>query len=184
MEKQPLKFGVLFGVGGFLYSFGFTFFASDGGIGVYICFFSLLLASYLFLAIISLVAIFANLENTLTKRLMIAGFIGLVLSSFSLQGNLFIISIILLYPSLSLFMLGFHYLFPSPDKFSRYIGLILAISISFLGIILYAAFFYEPYIEQTVYLFLLPALLSPILCILSGYHSSKMLSEVDNHDKM
>jgi len=185
-EKQPLKFGVLFGVGAFLYTFSFIFFAPDAGGGdfAFVCFFSFSLASYLFLAILSLVVIFVNRENRLTKRLMIAGSIVLILSFLLLLAMMgdygFIISFILFYPSITLFMLGFHYLSPSPGIFSRYIGFALAIPISFLGIILFAVLHYE----QTFYLFLLPGIFAAILCILSGYHSSKMLFEVDNHNKI
>lgn len=180
---KPLKYGILFGIGSFLYTFSFIFFApdADGGDFAFVCFCYFSLASYLFLAILSLVAIFVNRENRLTKRLMIAGSIVLTISFFFiLAPNMSLIpSIILFYPSLTLFMLGFHYLSPSPGKFSRYIGIALAISISFLGIILFAVFYYE----QTLYLFLLPGILAVILCTLSGYHSFRMMSEVDNHDK-
>ncbi len=180
---KPLKYGILFGVGAFLYTFSFIFFApdADGGDFAFVCFCYFSLTSYLFLAILSLVAIFVNRENRLTKRLMIAGSIVLTISFlFLLAPNMPLIpSFIMFYPSITLVMLGFHYLSPSPGIFSRYIGFALVIPISFLGIILFAVLYYE----QTLYLFLLPGIFAVILCILSGYHSSKMLSEVDNHDK-
>ena len=175
---RPLKFGILFGIGGFLYTFGFIFFALVESFGAIDYFCSFTLASYLFLAIVSLVAIFVNRENTLTKRLIITGFIFLILSFlFLLAQNVSMVpSFILFYPSLTLFMMGFHYLSPSPGRFSRYIGLVLAISISFIGIILFMILFEYPY-----HLYLLLAISTATLCIISGFHSSKMLEEC-NHE--
>ncbi len=175
--EQPLKYSILFGTGAFLYTFSFIFFASDGGEGSFIFFCSFVLPTYLFLVILSLVTISVYRENTLTKRLLIAGFIVLTLSFLFLLalGDLFKISFIIFYPSLTLFMLGFHYLSPSPGRFSRYVGLVLAISISFVGIILFMILFEYPY-----HLYLLLAICTATLCILSGYHSSRLLSEAGN----
>jgi len=182
---QPFKYGIFFGVGIILYVISFAQgFTEDPGVHILTRFCLLISISYLYLVIVSFVSIFIN-NNLLGKRLKIAGLLVLSLSFLFLLAQreiFFRFSIFSVYASVSLSMLGVHYNSSVSVEDTKYIGLISAVIISFIGIIHNVIRFYQSHFEHVFYLFLMMAVLTGILCILSGYHSYRMLSEVDNHD--
>ncbi len=181
---QPFKYGVFFGVGIILYTISFAQgFTEDPGVHVLARFCIFISISYLFLLIVSFVSTFINSNSVVGKRLKIAGLVVLSLSFLFLLAQreiFFHFSILLVYVSVSLSMLGVHYNSSVSIEDTKYIGLISAVIISFIGITHNVIRFYQSHLERVVYLFLLLAVLAATLCILSGYHSSKMLSEAGN----
>jgi len=198
--KYPLKFGVIFGVGIFLYLFSSMIFPLYSrfhpvthGPALLLLFFTFLslLVSYILLVFGSFVSITIPEKGSLEKKLMVGGFILLVLSPLFLflqfvsdlgfsMGPFFILSYILLYSGVSFSLLGYHFYSSTYGFSSKNIGFIIPSFIIFMSAVQYVISFYFAYL---LYWFLFLAIPAPILCILSGYHSSRMLKE-DNHDKM
>jgi len=177
----PLIISVFFGAGIMLYSLS-PLTANDHEFVLPIIFMT---GSYLFLLSVSIAALMTYREdfvNNSGRYLKLIGFFLILLSFLSmipLHGVMYILSVVFLYGGISLTMLGFHLQAADLTDHLGQTGVVLAIAISFISVFQFSIIFH---LEANFYWIIL-GISTATLCILSGYHSSKMLCEVDNHDK-
>ena len=175
----PLIIGVFFGTGIMLYSLS-PLTANDHEFVLPLIF---MVGSYLFLLSVSIVALMTYREdfvNNSGRYLKLIGFFLILLSFLSmipLHGVMYILSVFFLYGGISLTLLGFHLQVADLTDHLGQTGVVLAIAISFMSVFQFSIIFR---LEANFYWIML-GISTATLCILSGYHSSKMLEEC-NHE--
>ncbi|MFO8108925.1 MAG: hypothetical protein R6U17_00140 [Thermoplasmata archaeon] len=197
----PLRFGELFGIGIIMYIStyilaivgGFSFLIGWHIQDWYLLF--LLSSSYIFMFLVLVDAVRRHGRELEGKNLKIGGAVLFLLPLLffvtpSALCFFFVFSIVVFYVSISLCMLGFNKLasYYSGEKEKK--NTFLALSISFLSLIhilgMFSGFFLShsliPNLNAYLSMMVLLGIFGPMLCILSGYHSSKVMLEAEDYD--
>lgn len=176
----PLIIGVFFGTGIMLYSLS----PLTGNDHEFVLPLIFMAGSYLFLLSVAVAALMTYRQEAFVSNsgrfLKLLGFFLILLSFLSmipLHSVMYMLSVVFLYGGISLTMLGIHLQVADLTHYLSQTGVILAIAISFMSIIQFLIIFH---IELNFFWIIL-GIGTATLCILSGYHSSRMLKE-DNHD--